>query len=265
MEYKKLPQLHTKTIHDRTATGIFAVHGHLDDGNDISHPGAFGDAMVNGRSRAKFLWMHDGKTPPIARIDNIRDVGRHELPELALKYAPDATGGTEVTRTYNASPLAEWVLMGLKDGSIDEMSYGYVAHDPDFESKDGVQVRNLRKMGLYDVSDVNWGMSDATIGAKGEVLTGLPLASHSDAVLAAVDELKARLVGLRDLRAKEGRVLSDANRKRIAGLKDALAAVLTDLDDLLTMTTPSPDAANMAKALYLESQRILATLNGVPL
>lgn len=260
MEYKQLPQLHTKTIHDRTATGIFCIHGHIDDGNDMSHPGVFGDGTVNGRVRAKFLWIHDGKSPPIARIDAIREVGRHELPELALKYAPDATGGVEVTRTYNTSPLAEWVLMGLKDGSIDEMSYAYLAHDPDFESKDGIQIRNLRRASLYDVSDVNWGMSDATVGAKGEILRGLPLTDHSDAVLAAVDELKARMVSLRDLRMKEGRVLSDANRKRIGSLKDALTAVLSDLDDLLSATQPNTEKA---RTVLLEALRLQAQNNGV--
>jgi DNA polymerase sigma len=80
-------------------------------------------------------------------------------------------------------------------------------------------------------------------------------------VLAAVDELKARMSSLKDLRMKEGRVLSDANRKRIGSLKEALAAVLSDLDELLTMTQPNTEKT---RAVLIEALRLQAHLNGVP-
>lgn len=236
MEHKTLPQF-TKTISDRTVTGIFAVHGNVDEGYDRSWPGSFSDTNVDGRSRAKFLWMHDSYQPPIAKIDAIREVDRTELPPAVLKYAPNASGGVEVTRTYNTSPLGEWVLSTIKDGSTDEMSYAYEVTASDFEEADGQTIRNIRAVKLFDISDVNWGMNPATVGAKG-LHVGLPLDLHSATVLAAVEELSERFKGLHDLRTKEGRMLSSANVARLQGHYEALAAVVTDLKALLDSTAP---------------------------
>jgi HK97 family phage prohead protease len=236
-ETKELPQF-TKSITDRTVTGIFAVHGNVDEGNDRSWPGSFAAITHDGRNRAKFLWMHDSFQPPIAKIDSIREVLRDELPPAVMAYAPNASGGVEVTRTYNTSSLGEWVLSTIKDGSTNEMSYAYEVTKSDFEEIDGQQIRNIRAVTLYDISDVNWGMNPATIGAKVGQPAGLPLDLHSATVLAAVDELSTRLRGLRDLRAKEGRTFSAANVSRLQSLHDALAAAVADLKTLLDSTAP---------------------------
>src|SRR5688572_22101593 len=84
MEYKAIPQTTTQ-IDGRTVTGIFAVHGNVDDGNDRTFPGLFDDFLVNGRGRARFLWQHDGQAPPTAAIENIRELSRDQLPAPILK------------------------------------------------------------------------------------------------------------------------------------------------------------------------------------
>src|SRR5690349_10318507 len=89
-----------KSIEERTVVGIVCVHGNVDDGGDRSHPGSFADTHVNGRDRARFLWMHNASEPPIATINYVREVSRDQLPQKVLSYAPDATGGVEVSRTY---------------------------------------------------------------------------------------------------------------------------------------------------------------------
>lgn len=265
-------------IDDRTVTGIFAVHGNLDSGDgwtmrDRSHPGLFGDFTVDGRKRAVFLWQHRSQDPPIATIDRLFEVAAADLPPAVRVYAPDATGGVAVARTYLDTPRANEVLAGLKAGAITEMSYAYEATRYEFEeSKDGgLLVRNLYAAEIFDVSDVNWGMNPATSadGAKGYQYLG----DHHAAVLAAVATYKARLQALSELRAKEGRILSGENRKRIEEAVGSLKQATDALNDLLAATDPKaapvpPPAAPTPEAirqLYAQYQRTLATLNGVAL
>lgn len=59
-----------------------------------------------------------------------------------------------------------------------------------------------------------------------------PIADHADRVIAAVKIFDRRIKNLARLR-KEGRVLSSANRTRLQGHVDALAAMVDDMNDLL--------------------------------
>lgn len=259
MEYKYLPQF-TKSIDERTVTGIFAVHGNIDDGNDRSHPGSFANTAVNGRNRARFLWQHRTDEPPIAVIKSIREVGRSELPASVLSYAPEASGGVEVVREYLDTPRGNEVLTGIKAGAIEEMSYAYdvVRYDIQEDDQRGY-IRNIFEVKLYDVSDVLWGMNPATSASK-----GMPLEIEHQTALAAVNAYIKRYKALAELRAKEGRVLSGDNRKRIESAVEALASAQTALKDLLAATEPakSEDRAE-AERLFAAFQRTTFHLNGV--
>src|SRR6188472_1487140 len=124
-EYKQLRHA-TKSIDGRTVTGIAAVHGNVDDGGDKSWPGSFADTNVDGRDRAVFLWMHDSSAPPTASINYVREVPRAQLPPKVLEFAPDATGGVEVSRSYLDTPRGNEILAGLTAGALNEMSYAYM-------------------------------------------------------------------------------------------------------------------------------------------
>ncbi len=275
-EYKSIKAAVMGFEGERTVTGIFAVHGNVDAGDgwtsrDRSHPGLFGDFLADGRDRAKFLWQHRSQDPPIATIDRLFEVSAADLPPAIKAYAPDATGGVAVTRTYLDTPRANEVLAGLKAGAITEMSYAYEATRWDFEEPEtprALPIRNLYAAKLLDCSDVNWGMNPATSadGAK----NSLPLTDHHAAVLAAVATYKDRLSALATLRAKEGRVLSGENRKRIEDAVSALNDAQTALKELLAATEPkaaAPAAVDAATTmtLFANYQRTLATLNGVSL
>lgn len=85
---------------------------------------------------------------------------------------------------------------------------------------------------------------------KGEPPAGLTFADHSESVLAAVGEYTTRVTSLIDLRTKEGRVISSANRNRIQELRDAL-------DSLLAASEPKPKPEkSLVEALRLESARL---------
>lgn len=241
MEYKNIPQF-TKSINGRSVTGIFAVHGNVDSGNDVSLNGSFAKRLTDtSRKRARFLWNHDSMQPPIASIRSIREIGRDELPEKVLEFAPDATGGVEVTREYYENvELANWVLSGIKAGDIDEMSYAYDVHEFSYEERDGEQIRILEDVEIFDVSDVNWGMNPATSGVKAAGI-GQPFMMHSETVGITVQEYLERVQSRKDFREKAGRVLSQANRERIKSLIDDLTAVSGDLNQLLIETEPKMD------------------------
>ncbi len=273
MDYKIAPHF-LKEISDRTVTGVFAVHGNVDSGGDRSHPGAFADTAVAGRTRAKFLWQHDSDAPPIAVIKAVRELTANDLPESVKSYAPEASGGVEVVREYLDTPRGNEVLAGIRAGAIDEMSYAYdITSYKVTNNEDGTSVRELYGVRLWDISDVNWGMNPATAGVKGLSWKARPLMAHADAVEATLREWQERVHDLRDLRLKEGRTFSSANSARIGTIAEALLEAGNDLKQMLADSTPQKDtpppddSARKAalRRLHLEVQRTLASLNGVPL
>lgn len=266
MKTKSMPQILTKAIEDRTVTGIFAVHGNIDDGGDRSHPGAFADYQIGGRSRVVHLWNHGGgwldrgQSPPIATIKSIRELTADELPEAIKGFAPDATGGAEVSREYLDTPSGNEILTGIKAGAITEMSYAYdVAEWKDTKTDAGEYIREIYKMKLYDTSDVNWGMNPATLAGKSGLLAGLAFADHSQAVLAAVDEWIERAEEIKRLRETDGKRLSDRHFDRLkqlgASLGDAQQRLAVIIEPL-QQEAKAPDLARESAKLRSESNAL---------
>ena len=234
MLYKTLPyfikELDAKT---RTVIGIFAVHGNVDSGGDMSVNGSFGKRLNDGnRSRVRFLWNHNSMNPPIASVKNVQEVEKSELPAKVTEWAPEATGGVEVTRKYYSDiPLADWVFKGIEEGDITEMSYAYDIHEFSIKKlEDGKEIRILQDVELYDVSDVNWGMNPATAGVKGLPVSGTTFVQHSALVESTVEEFLARVKDRKTFREQEGRTLSDGTRNRLAKMVTELEAVLTETE-----------------------------------
>lgn len=240
MEYKKLPyfikELDEKT---RTVVGIFAVHGNIDGGGDMSEPGSFAKRLADGsRDRVRFLWMHNSYNPPIASIKQIREVSREELPEKVIAWAPTATGGVEVTRKYyDGVELANWVFNAVKEGDVTEMSYAYQVHAYEIRQEEASkrEIRILKDVELYDISDVNWGMNPATAGIKGLPVAGMTFMEHSGMVAGTVQEFVMRVQDRKAVREAEGRSLSEPVRAQ-------LAKMATDIEAILRETEPKADA-----------------------
>lgn len=256
MLYKTLPyfvkELDAKT---RTVVGIFAVHGNVDSGFDMSMNGSFGKRLNDGsRKRVRFLWNHNSMNPPIASIKDIREVEREELPGSVLKWAPEATGGVEVTRKYYSDiPLADWVFKGIEEGDITEMSYAYDVHEFTIKERDEGQrpIRILNDVELYDISDVNWGMNAATAGVKGLPVSGTTFAQHSALVVATIEEFTARVKDRKDFREAEGRTLSEATRKRLAEMATEIEAILHETQPMADETAVLQE---MSKFMRFEAQ-----------
>jgi phage head maturation protease len=254
-------------IEDRTVTGIFCVHGNVDEGDgwtssgDRSHPGLFDDFTIDGRKRVRFLWAHLSMQPPTATVDDLFEVSAVDLPPAVKVYAPDATGAVAIKRTYFEDDFSVGILNRIKAGALSEMSYSYDLTKWDFEEIDSshLPIRNLYKASLYDVSDVNWGMNPATSadGSKTQ-----PLNVERDMAHAAVRDYVDRLKKLTALRAKDGRVLSAANRRKIEESVQVLQDCIVSLQDVLDSSDPGKQKAEIQR-LYIETQRIFAQLNGV--
>jgi HK97 family phage prohead protease len=169
MELKSIPNA-VKAVEGRTVTGIASVFGNVDDQADRIWPGAFQKTIVERRPKLRHLWNHDFMMPPTAAIDDIREVGRDELPEGILQMAPEAMGGLQVTRTYLDTPRGNEVLAGIKAGAITEMSIGLDPVRFDFSEKEGERIRELREIRLWETTDTLWGANEATAAMKAGAL-----------------------------------------------------------------------------------------------
>lgn len=263
IEYKSIKAA-VMGIEDRTVTGVFCVHGNIDSGDgwysrDRSHPGVFGDFKVGSggagaaRDRVQFLWQHNSYELPTAKIEKIFEIGKAELPAAVLLYAPEATGGVAVTRTYDDDEFSERVLKKIKNGMLKEMSYAYEVTRYDIEEpKDGgLRIRNIYEADLYDISDVNWGMNPATSadGSKGK-----PLHAEAQAARAAVQSYIKRLESLHALRVvKEGRRFSSATVKEI---EEAIEGLKTSTDRLQKLIAVSDDTEDDGKTQRRKTQDV---------
>jgi len=168
VEYKDTPHF-IKQIEGRTVIGFSGVLGNIDAGGDRTWRGAFAKTISEQAKRIKHLWQHQSSEPPTAVVLELREVGRADLPDDLKQRYPDATGALQVTREYLDTPRGNEILQGIAKGAITEMSFGYDPIKVDFEEHPqlkGTQIRNLREVRLYDTSDVNWGMNEATLASK---------------------------------------------------------------------------------------------------
>lgn len=172
MRELKIGSFATKQIEGDSVVGIAAVMGNLDSYDDRLWLGSFTKTLRERAGKIYHLWQHDFGCPPIAVIEELREVPREELPPSVIEAAPEATGGLLVKRRYFDTPRAKEVLANIVAGSPLQMSFAYDAIKYDFEEKPGAKyewerIRNLREVRLYETSDVLWGANDATVASKG--------------------------------------------------------------------------------------------------
>ena len=176
-EHKSFPFIELKIDEEQgIVEHLIAIHGVLDLGNDISHPGSFAKTLQERGLRAKVLDKHrtDSVMAVVGKPLAMKEVDRSELPDKVLKEYPEATGGVWAqTQFLMETPEGKGAFQRIKAGAVDEFSYGYdaIVYDhEDLKTKEGepVTARNLREVKLYEYSPVIWGMNPAatTIAAK---------------------------------------------------------------------------------------------------
>jgi HK97 family phage prohead protease len=181
-----------KAITGRSVTGIAAVFGNVDSGSDRIHPGAFAKTIAEGQGRQKHFWSHNMWEPPIAIITELKEVGRADLPAAVLDYAPEASGGLQVTREYLTFDLAEAVFENIVKGQM-EMSIGYdplkMSFTVEGEGDTQRRIRELTEIRLWETSDVNFGMNGATVADMSKA--DLPLEEIAQALAGLTQDIKA--------------------------------------------------------------------------
>lgn len=166
IEYKSIAGFKPESINGRTVDGIAAVTGNMDDASDITHKGAFLKTIQERRKRIMFTFNHELEETPRARIDELKEIPRSDLPVQIKSQFPEATGGLFVRRTYLETPRGEEAFQGVITGAIPEMSYGYQAIKKDRGTYEGKSVRNLYEVRLIDICDTTLGVNPATLSRK---------------------------------------------------------------------------------------------------
>lgn len=171
----------------RTVEGYAAVFGNLDLGADVIHPGAFTKTLAERGNRVVFLWQHD-TAEPLGKLLELREDARGLFFKAVI---------SDTARGRDALAL-------LRDGAISGMSIGYdaIAGGVDFsKTADGLTIRNLRELRLWEISLVSLPMNEAAgvtalkEHAPAEPETA-PDAAPPDPFAAAVLELRARVAAL---------------------------------------------------------------------
>lgn len=257
MEYKAISGKPDQ-IEGRTVTGLAAVFGNVDSGGDRLHEGAFRKTIKENARRIRHLWQHDMASPPIASIDEIREVGRSQIPAWVKDEYPEVTGGLLVKRTYLETPRGNEVLEGIRAGAINEMSFGYdaVKFDYELQPESKATVRNLREVKLFDTSDVVWGMNRLTLAAKAEGEGSLKSLYR----VYSEGEAEAKAAALL-LQNAAGELLCNPG-----AFGDEVAKAIKGLMDLLTAEPPTAEAVRALTDeinLRLEFARRYITFEGV--
>lgn len=230
----------------------------IDKDGDVSLVGSLPlgkDVPISSYAHAS--WPERGGRLPtgIGTISEAKGKGGRNLGVLTGRFFTDTTHGRDTYLTVKGlGPLQEW-------------SFGYAA-----ESSKGTwagKPANLNKRyDVYEVSPVLVGAGNgtSTLAVKeGGPLAGLPLADHYLRVLEEMDAFTKRTREIADLRGKEGRVLSRANRERLTSLLEALRQTddfRKEIESLLDATDPdrTVEDGKALEAAFLEVQARIAHL-----
>jgi len=247
IKYKSFTGIELKADKPGSFTARIATLGVIDKDGDVTLPGAF----PQGKEILISAYDHTSWSGglPIGK-GFIRENGNDVLVDGELNL--NSATGKEHYETIKFAPhLQEW-------------SYGFKILEIDEESawKDNPNVfRVLKRLDVFEASPVlrGAGVETATLAIKSDD-KGATYSDQTEAVLAAAHEWLARTKSLADLRRKDGRVLSAANRERLGKCHESLTSVVADLKDLLDTTAPTPAAtpddgkAVLAHALLLKTK-----------
>lgn len=215
METKGTPAVATR-VHDSAGIieaypSIFGVRDHV---GDIVHPGAFRKTLNDRAGRPfKVFWSHNIQGLPIGKTLDVREVGKADLDPAILARWPEATGGLHAAIQLADTAQAKDILALVRDGVLDELSFGYDAVKSDF-STEGRQVktRNLHEVRLHEISVVAFpanpaaritAVKAALTVAGGDVdLTDQEVAALLGLPLSPADEVKALTALITRLRGR---------------------------------------------------------------
>lgn len=139
--------------------------------------------------------------------------------------------------TREAQDARTVVKERLERGKSVGLSIGYDVLESLWETRNGQQVRILKKIRVFEVSIVTIPANQESLVAaakdKYNDLGGVPLDKHAETVVSVVEALAKRASDKAAFRKGEGRELSDAQKSRIGELITRLCAASESLSALL--------------------------------
>ena len=158
-------------------------------------PGAFARSIVQNDVRA--LWDHDAKYV----------LGRNTAGTLALEE--DARGLRIVATPPNTTWAADLMTM-MKRGDVNQMSFGFYVREDEWADVDGVLIRTLRDVDLFDVSIVSFPAYVET-SAEARARAG-EMTANSTARTPIEEGERARARARRAARQREIEILNEVMR-----------------------------------------------------
>ncbi len=232
-------------IKDVTESGIvmavFATLNVIDKDGDKTLPGFFGKQDV------AMLPAHDWQHVTIGK-GSIHESGDKAIAELKMNLDIPSAKDRHSALLFdmkNGSPLQQW-------------SYGFTILPGGCTNGDGKECyRMLQPVPeggpgciVHEVSPVlvGAGVDTGTLAVK-----GVKFADETEATMGAVEALILRAKSLADLRAKEGRGLSTANKERLKALLERLASAGVAMG-ALTMDDETRATGRVELFRYLRTQ-----------
>lgn len=224
----------------------FSTFNVVDLDGDVTLPGAF----KNGQQVRIAQWGHNWGALPIGRGVIDSDQSRAWVDGAFLMTTQAGRDTYETVKSLDE--LQEWSY-GF---DIERASSGKFADNP-------FDVRFLEALDVIEVSPVMLGAGIDTGTDAIKALLDMSLTAGSNAVLAAARELTVRYKSLADLRAKEGRVLSEANRARLKEHATTARQIADDLDALYEATAPAPKLASAGDVRRASLDLVRLELDGL--
>lgn len=203
----------------------FATLGVVDRDGDV----IAASAIPVGRTVPIMGWNHQIWDPPIGEAT------------LAI----DGNKAVAVGRLFIDTQRGMEYYNILKNRTNQEWSWGFIVNKFENSIVDGAAVRVITDADVLEVSPVLRGAGIGT--ATNWVKSGSQFREQIAAVQAAVGDVVYRAGSLAELRAKEGRVLSAANRELLSSLLSALREASSRLSKLLDETASEKDAEKNAE------------------
>jgi HK97 family phage prohead protease len=218
--------------------GYASTFANWDRVNERPVKGAFTASLPTFLKDGFIAYSHQWGSPPVATVNEAYE------DEHGLFFSADFHS------TSFAQDVRTTVTERIERGKSVMTSIGY--EPPDTEQVDAPELPGgygllLKRIPLLEISVVPVPANPAALVTEAKdatsLLAGLTLGDSHDLALAAVRGYAERMDDLRTLRAKEGRVLSGANREKLSTLRGSLADVLSIIEQLLTESTPAPKGA----------------------
>lgn len=232
-------------------SGYGATFGNVDEGGDVILKGAFSDAIPSFLERGFVPVGHDWMGLPIATIADAKE----DDSGLFFKAAFHSTTAAQDARTVMMERMDRGKFVGLSIGFLPDYDSGIEYRD------DGVRlIKKIKELAEISFVTVPMNRLAGVTTAKGGLGSDLPYADFADLVAGQVSQLAERTRERIDFRRKEGRVLSQSNRNRLASIGEAMRLAAKDLDSILSETDP-----NAGKSQTVDLLRYRARLHDIDL